>query len=122
MITRHAKPFSFDTMVPEAVLAAQWAETIRPQDRNMGFGQNYSLDYQDAEYRKKQSDARRLAQMEKQRAFAAECVPLVEGDETIIFLYGEGANVPDIAKQTGRPQGQIRARLAECHPSASSLK
>ncbi len=97
------------TLTEEAI-AALWAQSIRPEDRPVGttralhiprFGTPKGLD--------------------KKRAFAAECVPQLEGDKEIIALWGEGKVVTEIAILLRTSEARVRRRLVACHPTATGL-
>lgn len=118
---RPARPFTFDQMEPEDTLIAKWADSIRPEDRNLSI-RGHHLVYYTQEERKAISEAKKAAQSAKQKKFASECTPAIQGDEDILNLYGEGMTVPMIARRTGRFQTEVTRRLLACHPTAEKLR
>jgi hypothetical protein len=124
MITQNFKPaqrFRYDPLHPEDELIAKWADSIRPEDRNLSI-RGHHLVYYSQEERKAISEAKKAAQAARQRKFASECTPAIQGDDVLLELYGQGLTLMQVAKRTGRFQTEVKRRLIACHPTAEKLR
>ncbi len=110
-----------DITISETELLYRWSRTIRPEDRASSklYHNTHILT---EEEKQRQVENRRAFRSKAQKAHADACVPLEDGDETLIRMYGEGYRVMDIAETTQRPYREIRLRLVACHPERKSLK
>ena len=116
-----AQRFRYDPLPPEDVLIAGWEATIKPEHKNLNLKGN-SLEYYTLEERKAISDGKKAAQVARQKKFASECTPAIQGDDVLIDLYEEGLTLMQIAKRTGRFQTEVKRRLIACHPTAEKLR
>ncbi len=116
---RPAQRIKFDPIPSEDELIQAWPDSIRPEDRRSN-GRQWVGD-NSPDQSKKRAEARRIAQLAKQKAFAAECVPVRPGDEELIRLYGEGITVEKIARDTRRCKKYVRQALIACHPDLERL-
>jgi hypothetical protein len=94
----------------EALLAARWAQTIRPEDRPPGKRRVALIPRTGA-----------LRGLSQKQAYAAECTPIHDGDEEIIALWAEGKIVEEIAIIMRMSEAKVRRRLISCHPTAVRL-
>lgn len=117
---RAARPFTYDPLPPEEVLIAGWESSIKPEHKNLSL--KNSLEYYTLEERKAISDRKKAAQVARQKKFASECTPAIQGDDDLIELYGSGMTLMQIAKRTGRFQTEVKRRLIACHPTAEKLR
>lgn len=75
-----------------------------------------------AEKAERQAIGRQGIQREKQRAYAAECSPVQDGDEDILALYASGMSVQEVSRHADLAYETTRLRILACHPDARSLK
>ena len=122
MQTRQLNIVRFDAYPAEDVLAREWPETIRREDRASLSLRNWQTATYTEDDRQKQSKLRKKTTMARQAKFAAQCTPEFDGDAEIIALYGDGNTVSDVSVKVRRFYSHVRNRLIACHPTAESLK
>lgn len=113
--------FRPDPNPSEAILAKEWPDSIRREDRNLRI-QAYNPGNFTDDHKRNIVAGLAVAQRAKQAEFASECTPQQDGDETIIRLYAEGRNIGYIKKQIRSSYSHARNRLIACHPTATALK
>lgn len=108
--------------IPDEEIYALWKPTV-PYEFRPGKKTEYMGGFHfTEEMRQGCSDRGIKRRREKQRAYASECTPKEDGDETILRLYGDGMKAADVARQVGLKFGDVRGRLIACHPEGKTLR
>lgn len=92
----------------EDLMRQMWARNIKPSDRaQQSMSKNIGKDH---------------ARLTFQAAYAAACTPRLEGDSTLIALWGQGHTIAEICNESGLGEVRVRDRIVACHPDQAPMR